>query len=81
MPATPDYYKTLGVPRTATTDEIKKAEAEQDYTSRLALQEEAKTLPFTAVWDMYCLRQGAPVGDEWLKQVKQYEKDVQFKRG
>ena len=63
------------------TDEIKKAEAEQDYTSRLALQEEAKTLPFTAVWDMYCLRQGAPVGDEWLKQVKQYEKDVQFKRG
>ena len=59
----------------------KKAEAEQDYTSRLALQEEAKTLPFTAGWDMYCLRQGAPVGDEWLKQVKQYEKDVQFKRG
>ena len=25
-----------------------------DYTTRLALQEEAKTLPFGAVWDFYC---------------------------
>ena len=62
------------------TDEIKAAEAVQDYTSRLALQEESKTLPFTAVWDMYCLRQGCPVGDQWLAEVKQYEKDVLSKR-
>jgi L-rhamnose isomerase len=62
------------------TAPIKAAEVAQDYTSRLALQEEAKTLPFTAIWDMYCQKQGAPVGDHWLTLVKQYEKDVLSKR-
>ncbi|MGI6239289.1 MAG: L-rhamnose isomerase, partial [Christensenellales bacterium] len=62
------------------TDTIKAAEAAQDYTTRLALKEESKTLPFSGIWDMYCKRQGAPVGDAWLAQVKQYEKDVLSKR-
>ena len=62
------------------SDEIKACEAAGDYTGRLALKEEAKSLPFTAVWDMYCLRAGAPVGDEWLTKVRQYEKDVLSKR-
>ncbi len=59
---------------------LRKAENEGDYTSRLALQEEVKSLPFSAVWDAYCARQNVPVGDEWLKIVKQYEKDVMSKR-
>ncbi len=59
---------------------VKKAEASGDFTSRLALLEEFKTLPFGAVWDEYCERQGVPVGAEWLKQVKDYEKDVLSKR-
>ena len=42
--------------------------------------EEAKTLPFGAVWDYYCLKQGAPVGEAWLAEVKQYEKNVLSKR-
>ena len=62
------------------SDEIKACEAAGDYTGRLALQEEAKSLPFTAIWDMYCMRAGAPVGDEWLTKVRQYEKDVLSKR-
>ena len=61
-------------------DKLKKLELAGDYTSRLALMEEAKTLPFAAVWDYYCLKQGAPVGEDWLAEVKKYEKDVLSKR-
>ena len=58
-----------------------KLERDGDYTSRLALMEEAKTLPFGAVWDYYCLKQGVPVSDAWLAEVKSYEKAVLSKRG
>jgi L-rhamnose isomerase len=62
------------------TAKLRKLEAEGDFTSRLALVEELKTLPFNAVWDYYCQKQGAPVGSAWLDAVKQYEKDVLSKR-
>ncbi len=51
-----------------------------DYTARLALQEEIKTLPVGAVWDYFCLQQGAPVGRAWLDEVKAYEAEVLLKR-
>jgi L-rhamnose isomerase len=38
----------------------KTAEAAGDLTARLALQEEAKSLPFGAVWDFYCGSKGPP---------------------
>ena len=57
-----------------------KMEIGGDYTSRLALTEEAKTLPFGAVWDYYCQKQGVPVGMAWMDEVKKYEKDVLAKR-
>ncbi len=59
---------------------IREAERTGDLTARLALQEEAKTLPFGAVWDYYCESKDAPVGEAWLAEVKQYEKDVLSKR-
>jgi L-rhamnose isomerase len=51
-----------------------------DYTSRLALMEELKTLPAGAVWDHYCESQGVPPGADWLGEVKQYEFDVLSRR-
>jgi L-rhamnose isomerase len=60
---------------------IRTAEAAGDLTTRLALQEEAKSLPFGAVWDFYCESKGVPVGDAWLAEVKSYEKNVLSKRG
>ena len=59
---------------------IRSAEASGDYTTRLALQEEAKTLPFGAVWDYYCESQSVPVGDAWLNEAKNYERDVLSQR-
>ncbi|MGD0815225.1 MAG: L-rhamnose isomerase [Verrucomicrobiota bacterium] len=56
--------------------QYKKLEREGDYTSRLALMEEAKTLPFGAVWDYHCLEKGAPVGAAWLEEIQRYEKNV-----
>jgi L-rhamnose isomerase len=60
--------------------QIKIAEANGDFTARLALQEEAKSLPFGAVWDYYCESKNVPAGEYWLAEVKRYEKTVLSKR-
>lgn len=54
------------------TDMIKAAELKGDYSERLAISEEAKALPFNAVWDMACLKAGVPVGKDWLTSVRDY---------
>ncbi len=58
----------------------KEIELSGDYTARLALTEAFKTLPFGAVWQEYCDRQGVPGEHAWLNDVKTYEKDVLAKR-
>ena len=57
-------------------------EAEQagDYTTRLALMEEVKSLPWGAVWDRYCETCGVSAGIAWLDEVKRYEAFVLSKR-
>jgi L-rhamnose isomerase len=52
---------------------LKSFELEGDYSSRLALQEELKSMPFNAVWDAWCLRQGVPVGMDFMTEIKAYE--------
>jgi L-rhamnose isomerase len=55
------------------TEQLIKAEQAFNYTDRLVLLEELKTMPFGAVWDYYCLSRGVPVGRAWLEAVRQYE--------
>ena len=62
------------------TAHLRELEAAGDFTSRLALLEELKTLPWGAVWDYYCLQQHVPAGADWLTNVKQYEREVLSKR-
>ena len=47
---------------------------------RLALLEESKSLPWNAVWDMFCLRNDVPVGEEFIARVQKYEREVTSKR-
>lgn len=61
-------------------DMLKKAEAEGDLTTRLAMGEELKSYPYNAVWDYYCQMMGVPVKEAWLSDVRAYEKDVLAKR-
>ena len=55
-------------------------ERDGDFTSRLALLEELKSMPFGAVWDEYCRRQDVPVGAAWIQDVKRYEHDLRDSR-
>jgi L-rhamnose isomerase len=56
--------------------QLAELEARRDFTGRLALLEEQKSLPWGAVWDQYCERSGAPVGMAWLDAVRAYERGV-----
>lgn len=68
--------KALLLALLAPIDDLKKAELEGDYTKRLAVTEELKSYPFGAVWDYYCETNNVPVGADWLKEIRRYEKDV-----
>ncbi len=62
------------------TDKLRRMETSGDFTSRLAMLEELKTLPFGSVWDYYCLKADVPIGPAWLQVVKDYEAEVSSKR-
>mgnify|MGYP001080645545 CR=1 FL=1 len=50
------------------------------YFERMAWLEILKSMPFGAVWDYWCIREGVPVGSAFIDAVLQYEKEVQSKR-
>ena len=76
-----NMLKSLLIAMLEPTEQLKKLEQTADYTSRLAMLEELKTLPWAAVWDYYCMKNNVPTGIEWLNEIKKYENDVLSKRG
>ena len=73
---TRNMIKALLIALLEPTDTLKDAELKMDFTQRLALFEEQKSLPWAAVWDTYCAEKGVPVGMAWFDEVRRYEKDV-----
>ena len=59
-------------PRKALTE----AEDQFDFTTRLTLLEEEKSMPWPAIWDYYCQSKGVPVGSAWLQNIRHYESKV-----
>jgi len=59
---------------------LREYEANGQHFERLALLEEAKSLPFGAVFDYFNLKNNVPVAEEFIPAIQQYEKDVTSKR-
>jgi L-rhamnose isomerase len=57
-------------------DLLRKYEDEGKWFERLALLEEAKTLPFGAVYDYFNMVNNVPVGEEYINEVQRYENEV-----
>lgn len=55
---------------------LKGVEARLDHTSRLLLTEEAKDLPFAAVWAEFCARADVPVGAALIGDLSAYQSRV-----
>ena len=50
------------------------------FTEKMVIMEEIKTLPFGTVWEEYCGRQGVPGTESWFETVKNYESNVLRRR-
>jgi L-rhamnose isomerase len=59
---------------------LRELELADNYTARLAMLEELKTMPYGAVWDYYCIKMEVPPAQKWMDEVRTYEKDVLAKR-
>ncbi|ABG15914.1 L-rhamnose isomerase [Yersinia pestis] len=62
------------------TDRLRQLELRGDYTARLALLEEQKSLPWQAIWEGYCQRNDVPVDARWLDAVREYEQQILSQR-
>jgi L-rhamnose isomerase len=59
---------------------LREYESNEQNFQRLALLEEAKSLPWGAVWDEFCLRAGVPVGETFIPVIERYEREMTSKR-
>lgn len=60
--------------------QLRDFEANDQGFERLALLEESKSLPWNAVWDMFCLKNNVPVGENYIAEIQKYEREVTGKR-
>jgi L-rhamnose isomerase len=59
---------------------LRKYEEKGQNFERLAMLEEAKALPWNAIWDYFCMINNVPVGTDFIAEIQEYEKEIIFKR-
>ncbi len=62
------------------TAKMREYELKGQIFQELTLFEEAKVMPWNAVWDMFCLKNNVPVGDGFIPEIEKYEREVLSKR-
>jgi len=60
--------------------ELRAYEDKNQGFQKLALMEEAKALPWGAVWDYFCQTNNVPVGADYISEIEKYETKVLSKR-
>lgn len=78
---TRNLLKALLVALLEPIGQLRDCERSGNFTARLALLEDSKSLPFGAVWNHYCAREGVPGDGKWLAEIDAYERNVQSQRG
>jgi L-rhamnose isomerase len=59
---------------------LRQYEANGQNFERMALLEEVKSMPWGAVYNYYCAKKGVIVGEAYIADIQQYERDVTSKR-
>lgn len=61
-------------------DKLSELELANRNFQKLALMEEAKSMPFGDVWNMFCLRNNVPAGADFISDIEHYEQEVTSRR-
>ena len=61
-------------------NKLRDYEANGKLFQRLAVLEEAKSMPWAAVYDYFCYINNVPVAEDYIAEVEKYEKEVTSKR-
>jgi len=59
---------------------LREFEAKGQNFERMALLEEAKSMPWGAVYNYYCAKKGVIVGEDYIADIQKYEAEVTSKR-
>lgn len=62
------------------TNQLREFEKKDKRFERMAYLEELKAMPWNSVYNYFCQHQGVVIGDAYIKEIQEYEKEVTSKR-